>query len=203
MFDHSHFPRHWGAHWEAGRHGPGWGRTPGGGGRRGPGWFDDFFGPPPRAERGGVRYLVLDAISTIARHGYEVIQAIEERSGRAYRPSPGVVYPTLQLLEEMGHAKVAEESGRKVYAITEEGTRDLAEHRDEVTDFYARFEDESWERHAEDFGELMRRAARLFKSFKRAARHGRLSAKGQARIREALDQAVQQIETILHEEAGE
>jgi DNA-binding PadR family transcriptional regulator len=202
MFNHPHFHRDWGSERSAGRHGGPWGRGGLGGRRGGPGWFDDFFGPPPRAERGGVRYLVLDAIAAQGRHGYEVIQAIEERSGGAYRPSPGVVYPTLQLLEELGHASVNEVNSRKVYAITEEGTRDLAEHRDEVTDFYARFEDDAWEKQAEDFGELVRRAARLFKTFKRAARHGRLSGKSQKRIREVLDEAVQRIEAILAEEAG-
>jgi DNA-binding PadR family transcriptional regulator len=161
----------------------------------------DFFGPPPRADRGGVRYLVLDAIGTQARHGYEVIQAIEERSGGAYRPSPGVVYPTLQLLEELEHARVVEQDARKVYTITEAGLRDLEAHRDEVVDFYDRFADDAWERQMEDFGDLMRRAARLFKTFKRAARHGRMSAKAQAGIRAVLDDAVKRIETILQDEA--
>src|SRR5690242_9664833 len=102
-----------------------WGRPMSG---RGPG-FGDFFEPPPRADRGGVRYLVLDAIADRPRHGYEIMQAIEERSGGAYRPSPGVVYPTLQLLEELGHAQISEQEARKVYAITDAGRTDLAEHK--------------------------------------------------------------------------
>src|ERR1044071_5710680 len=69
--------------------------------------------PPPRAERGEIRFLVLDAIKERARHGYEVIQHIEERAGGSYRPSPGVIYPTLQLLEELGHARVVDQDGRK------------------------------------------------------------------------------------------
>ena len=68
----------------AARRGPPWagrGFGPRGGA---PDWFGDWFGgPPPRAERGGVRYLVLDALAERARHGYEVIGAIEERSLRA------------------------------------------------------------------------------------------------------------------------
>lgn len=64
--------------------------------------------PPPRAERGEIRYLVLDAIKERPRHGYEIIQHIEERAGGTYRPSPGVIYPTLQMLEELGHASVVE-----------------------------------------------------------------------------------------------
>jgi DNA-binding PadR family transcriptional regulator len=199
MFDEWHL-RHVHA---AGHRGPPFGRGGWGPGRRGgagPGWMGDFFGPPPRAERGGVRYLVLDAIATQGRHGYEVIQAIEERSGGAYRPSPGVVYPTLQLLEELGHAQVADKDARKVYAITPEGLKDLEAHRDEVAEFYERFSDDTWDRHVDEFGDLIRRAARLFKTFKRAAKRGRLSPEAHAGIREVLDDAVKRIEVILTED---
>jgi len=191
-------PHHHGeqqGHW-AGPRGP-FGRH----GMRGGGdWFGDFFGPPPRAERGGVRYLVLDVLAERERHGYEVIQAIEERSGGVYRPSPGVVYPTLQLLEELGHAKLNESEGRKVYAITDEGRSDLEAHRDEIQDFYSRFDDVAWERQIEEFGDLMRQAGRLFKTFKRAARRGQLTPKTQARIREVMSDAVQRIDAILAEQ---
>ncbi|HET8939556.1 MAG TPA: PadR family transcriptional regulator [Polyangiales bacterium] len=186
-----------GGHW-AGPRGP-FGRHRG---LRGapPDWFGDFFGPPPRAERGGVRYLVLDVLAERERHGYEVIQAIEERSGGVYRPSPGVVYPTLQLLEELGHAKLTEVEGRKVYSITDDGRRDLEEHQDEIQDFYSRFDDAAWERQLEDFGDLMRQAGRLFKTFKRAARRGQLTPKVQTKIREVLNESVQRIEAILAEQ---
>jgi len=203
------------SHWNSGCYGRdgwraagrGWGRGGGGHGgfgpRRGgpPDWLGDFFGPPPRAERGGVRYLILDAISAQARHGYEVIQAIEERSGGSYRPSPGVVYPTLQLLEELKHARAVEQDSRKVYSITEEGQLDLDAHREEVKDFYDRVADDGWEQHVEDFGELMRRAARLFKTFRRASRRGNLSLKAQGKIRDVIDDAVKRIEAVLDEDA--
>ena len=105
-------------------------------GRRGhhgrPEWWDMFGGPPPRAERGAVRYLVLDALEKQPRHGYEIMQAIEERSGQTYRPSPGVIYPTLQMLEELRHVRGTDDDGRRIYAITPEGQRDLQEHRAEV-----------------------------------------------------------------------
>jgi DNA-binding PadR family transcriptional regulator len=147
-----------------------------------------------------VRYLVLDALAQRPRHGYEVIQAIEERSAGAYRPSPGVVYPTLQLLEELGHTHVLEQDSRKVHAITDEGRSDLELHKEEVSEFYERFAEHSWERHMEDFGELMRRAGRLFKVFQRAARRGHISAQSQQRIREVLDETTRRIEEILSED---
>src|ERR1700679_2835346 len=93
-----------------------------------PDFSELFGGPPPRADRGVVRYLILDAIAKQPRHGYEIIQAIEERSAGTYRPSPGVVYPTLQMLEELAHARVEEHDARKVYAITSDGKRDLEGH---------------------------------------------------------------------------
>ena len=197
--DHLRQHAHGHGHW---RGAPRGGAGPWGGRRGGPpGWFGDFFGPPPRAERGNVRYLVLDAIASQPRHGYEIIQAIEERSGGGYRPSPGVVYPTLQLLEELGHAHMVERESRKVFGITDAGTQDLQAHKSEVDDFYEQFRDDAWERQVEDFGDLMRRAARLFKSFRRAARHGHMSASAQKKIRKILDDAVNQIEEILTEES--
>lgn len=188
------------AHWchPPGRRGP-FGPFGPGGGARSP-WGDWFGSPPPRAERGGVRYLVLDAISERARHGYEVIQVIEERSGGSYRPSPGVIYPTLQMLEELGHTRVVEQESRKVYEITAEGRADLEAHREEVADFYERFQEDSWESYVEDFGDIMKRMGRLFKTFRKAGRHGRISAKTMKRIGEIIDGAVRDIETALGEE---
>jgi DNA-binding PadR family transcriptional regulator len=187
-----------------GRRSPPWGGGGGPGDRGGrPDWFGDWFGgPPPRAERGEVRYLVLDAIAQRPRHGYEVIQAIEERSNGAYRPSPGVIYPTLQMLEELGHAELSTPDNRKVYSITDAGRKDLEAHADEVRDFYDRIPGDSWERYAEDFGDVMKRAARLFRTFKRTAHHGGMSRRAQAQIREILDQAVQRIEAVLQDDGG-
>jgi DNA-binding PadR family transcriptional regulator len=168
------------------------------------------FGPPPRAERGGVRYLILDAIADQPRHGYDVIQAISERSGGTYKPSPGVVYPTLQMLEEMGHATLgggpgagAEREARKVYAITDEGRRDLEEHRHEVTDFYDRSAPQDWGWQFESFHDLKHELMGSLRSFKRAALHGRLSADVQDRVIEIVRDALRRIDDVLREsEAG-
>jgi DNA-binding PadR family transcriptional regulator len=90
-------------------------------------WSDWWRGPPPRPERGVVRYLILDAIRDQPRHGYEIIQAIGEKSHGAYRPSPGVVYPTLQMLEEMQLARAEARDERKAYSLTESGAAELKE----------------------------------------------------------------------------
>jgi DNA-binding PadR family transcriptional regulator len=165
---------------------------------RRPWWAGAMDEPAPRAERGEIRYLVLDAIRERPRHGYEVIQHIEQRARGTYRPSPGVIYPTLQMLEELGHARVAETEGRKAYEITEEGRGELERNARSVDDFYQRFEEDSFETHAEDFAELMWRVARLVKTFKRGARQGRMSPEVMRGIRTVLDDALSGIEDVLN-----
>jgi DNA-binding PadR family transcriptional regulator len=157
-----------------------------------------FGDRPPRAERGGVRFLVLDAIGDTPRHGYEIMAVIEERSGGAYRPSPGVVYPTLQLLEELGHVKVTERDDKKVYAITAAGTRELEEHRDDVANFYQQSED-VWDGHPDALRDVMDRVRRLLRAFRRTAKRGQLTAAKLARVRAILDEAVQKLEALVDE----
>src|SRR5258705_8305494 len=80
-------------------------------------------------DHGELRLVVLNLISERPRHGYEIIKEIEDRVSGTYSPSPGVIYPTLTMLEEIGHATVAESDGKKLYAITAEGTAYLAANR--------------------------------------------------------------------------
>ena len=70
---------------------------------------------------GDLRLVILDLIREKPRHGYDIIKAIEEAVGGAYSPSPGVIYPTLTLLEDMGYVSVEADGARKSYAITTEG----------------------------------------------------------------------------------
>ena len=73
-------------------------------------------------DHGDLRLLLLHLIGAKPSHGYELIRAVEELTGGAYSPSPGVIYPTLTLLEEMGQAQMVEEpGGRKLYSLTDEG----------------------------------------------------------------------------------
>lgn len=75
---------------------------------------------------GDLRLVILHLIAEKPRHGYEIIKAIEERVGGAYSPSPGVIYPTLTLLEETGHVGASTEGPRRLYRITDEGLAYLA-----------------------------------------------------------------------------
>ncbi|MCW0181356.1 MAG: PadR family transcriptional regulator [Zavarzinia sp.] len=113
-------------HHGGGRH---MGMGMGGGGRRGRRFFD----------HGDLRLVVLGLIAEKPRHGYEVIKAIEEALGGQYSPSPGVVYPTLTLLEELGHVEIQLcESNRKLYAVTEAGRAFLDTNKGAVDALFAR-----------------------------------------------------------------
>jgi DNA-binding PadR family transcriptional regulator len=97
-----------------------------------PGWNERPFG------RGDLKYVILELLRDQPRHGYDIIRALEERSRGSYRPSPGSVYPTLQMLEDLGYVTSTQEEGKKVYSITEEGRRYLAEQQPTLEDIRAR-----------------------------------------------------------------
>ncbi|HWI31380.1 MAG TPA: PadR family transcriptional regulator [Microbacterium sp.] len=83
------------------------------------GAFEQKVGP--RMGRGDVRSAVIALLAEKPMHGYQIIAEIEERSGGAWKPSPGSVYPTLQLLADEGLVRAEESNGRKTYSLTDEG----------------------------------------------------------------------------------
>lgn len=106
-------------------------------GRRG-GRFGRFFG------HGDLRFVILALLGERSRHGYELIKDLEERTGGAYRPSPGVVYPTLALLEDEGFIRQAEgEAGRKHFEITDAGKAELDRNRANVEGVFAKMDEAS------------------------------------------------------------
>jgi DNA-binding PadR family transcriptional regulator len=84
-------------------------------------------------ERGGIKFVILDLIKEQPRHGYDLIRELEERSGGFYSPSPGVVYPALQALEDQDLIRsTTEEGGKRIYSITEQGLAYLEEHKEQA-----------------------------------------------------------------------
>ncbi|KQP70383.1 PadR family transcriptional regulator [Microbacterium sp. Leaf288] len=81
--------------------------------------FEKSFSP--RATKGDVRAAVLAILAEKPMHGYQIIQEIEERSDGAWKPSPGSVYPTLQMLADEGLVAAEESNGKKTYSLTEAG----------------------------------------------------------------------------------
>lgn len=77
--------------------------------------------------RGDLKYVILELLKEQPRHGYEIIRVLEEQSQGFYSPSPGAVYPTLQLLEEMGYVVGEQQDGKTVYTITDDGLKFLVE----------------------------------------------------------------------------
>ncbi len=130
---HHHFNRDERVYWHfAGRRGgpEDWGRGPRGG--RG-GWGGGAFRVGKMLADGDLRLIVLALLAEGPRHGYEIIKALEEKSSGVYSPSPGVVYPTLTYLEEVGYATALAEGSKKVYSITDSGRTYLEQNR-EVAD---------------------------------------------------------------------
>ena len=91
---------------------------------------------------GGLRLVMLQLIADKPRHGYELIKAIEDRLAGRYSPSPGVVYPTLTLLEELGliAAEAAGSGTRRSFSATAAGREHLAAHRQDVDALFARMD---------------------------------------------------------------
>ena len=174
------------------------------------------FGPGPRGgarrrgprggrmfEKGDLKYVILDLLAEKPSHGYEVIQTLEEKFRGFYSPSPGSVYPTLQLLEDLGYVSVAERDGKKVYSVTEEGRKFLEENRRSVEDIWRRVGG-GWDPGmVEEMQEIRHEVMGLGKRFGREMHGGRLDQDKLRRVREVISSAVRQIEDILDEQRDE
>ena len=95
---------------------------------RPPFFFKPGHGRP--FQKGDFKYIILQYLKDKPSYGYEIIRALQERFHSFYIPSPGTVYPTLQMLEEMGYVTASEEEGKKVYTITDEGRQFLDEEKE-------------------------------------------------------------------------
>ena len=168
-----------------------WGAGRGGPGRGWRGRAGRIF------EQGDLKYVILRLLDEKPRHGYEIIKELEERFSGAYSPSPGTVYPTLTMLEDLGYARAnPEEGGRKIYEITDEGRKHLAEHSTTVDDIFERIR-------SFVSGFLDEPMMEVTQSFKRLGRatYGLASSRvGDkellAKIREVLDRAAAEIEAL-------
>ena len=99
-------------------------------GRGGRGWGGGAFRVGKMLADGDLRVVVLALLVDSPRHGYDIIKALEEKSSGIYSPSPGVVYPTLTYLEEVGYVSATSEGNKRVYAITDTGRAHLEENRE-------------------------------------------------------------------------
>lgn len=147
---------------------------------------------------GDLRLAVLALTAEKPRHGYEIIKAIEDRVNGAYSPSPGVIYPTLTMLEELGHLRAeAEASGsRKMFAVTPEGEAYLAANRKSLDALYARM-DEAREANASVAApQIVRAMENLKLALRLRLSRGPLDAAQIDAVAKALDRAVAEIEKV-------
>jgi DNA-binding PadR family transcriptional regulator len=149
-------------------------------------------------DQGDLRYVLLHFISEKPRHGYELIKAIEEQFGGTYSPSPGVIYPTLTLLEELGY--IAPDTGgepggtKKLYAITTEGTAFLDANRPQLDSILARMAQVARAYAGGPAPEIQRAAQNLRMALAIRLRRGPLDADQVRTVTAALDRAAGEIE---------
>ena len=147
-------------------------------------------------ESGEVKFVILRLIREKPSHGYEIIRALEEKMAGCYSPSPGTVYPTLQLLEDEGYVRVVETEGKKVYHITPEGERYLDEHRDLLDEILDRVKETVREFTGGGIGEVQGAFARLAAvTFKKAWRRGP-DDPSLKKVAEILRHATEEVEAV-------
>jgi DNA-binding PadR family transcriptional regulator len=163
----------------------GGGRDGSGGGRRGR-MFDG----------GELKLVLLKLIDDAPRHGYDLIREIEERTGGAYAPSPGVIYPTLTLLDDMGLIEGVADGTKKQFAITDAGRAELDAKAAELTVLMDRLAELGAQRAKTDTGPVSRAMGNL-----RAVLANRVTAEGVTPetlhdIAALLDEVAQKVERL-------
>jgi len=155
----------------------------------------DELGQESPFQKGELKYVILDLIKDKPSHGYEIIRRLEERSHGFYIPSPGAVYPTLQLLEEMGYIEAKQQDEKKVYTITDEGRKFLSEREQFAEGIKQQMRDRWSKKDTTDMRETMVEIGRIGRLIGRHFRN--TDAEKMKRIREVIRRAYSDIETIL------
>jgi DNA-binding PadR family transcriptional regulator len=146
--------------------------------------------------KGDLKYVILDLLKDKPSHGYEIMRGMEERFHGLYSPSAGSVYPTLQLLEDMGYVKSAEQDGKKVYTITEAGLKFLKESEETLGRIKGHMH-EWWKDNRDDFRDIFHDFKDLGRDLKGESRH--LSQAKKDAIKVVVAEAVEKIKKIVNE----
>jgi DNA-binding PadR family transcriptional regulator len=144
-------------------------------------------------DRGDLKYMILRLLREKPMHGYEIMKALEEESGGWYSPSPGTVYPALQLLQDQGYLESEERDGKRVYRITEDGRAFLQRHSERVDDVMGRvsdFADRFAGAEMADIGKSFMRFAQTMgeEAFRRMGDAARM-----AELKEIIERATQEV----------
>lgn len=163
-------------------------------GRRGS--FGGGWGDEPRTRRGDIKFILLGLLSERPQHGYELMKELEARRGGFRRPSPGSVYPTLQMLEEGGYLTSEEVEGKRVYTITESGRQFLSDRKEQS---HSRTTDDRFvDSKTTELIELRRTLTELNDAVAQVARSGNLEQAN--RVRLLLVQVKREIYKLLAEQ---
>jgi DNA-binding PadR family transcriptional regulator len=157
-------------------------------------WAAFAFGQTGRFfESGEMRLAILSLLSEGPKHGYQLMKEMAERSGGLYKASAGSVYPTLQQLEDEELIRADQQTGKKVYHITEAGLRELAKAPDDVRRIWERAE--RWEDWGQCFGPesigVLQPISRLVKASLQATRRS-----GPDRVRTILERVCRELEDL-------
>ncbi|HLG46741.1 MAG TPA: PadR family transcriptional regulator [Reyranella sp.] len=148
-------------------------------------------------DSGELRLILLKLIADQPRHGYDLIRAIEELSGGVYAPSPGIVYPTLTMLNDMGQIEEATSAGaRKAFAITADGAEYLAARKAEVDALLARLAEFATARQRTDRGPIRRAMQNLRAVLINRFERDDVSSETMHQVAAILDEAAQRIEKL-------
>lgn len=173
----------------------------------GPGGFQFDFGEGSRGwgghrrdrkrmfESGELRLVLLKLIADQPRHGYELIRAVEEMTGGDYAPSPGIVYPTLTMLEDMGLiAEAKSKDTKKVYEATADGRAHLKENSEEVDELIERLEGHG--RRRSSAPPIGRAVGNLMSALSHRVSRDGINDELMHEIASILDEAAQRIERV-------
>ena len=163
--------------------------------------FGHFFESDQRSRifaKGDIKYVILDLLKDKPSYGYEIMHSLEHHFHGFYSPSAGSVYPTLQMLEDLGYVSASERDGKKVYTITEEGKKFLTEQRESVhrvKSYMRNWQEDGDREELRDTFYDLRRVVRLVSRKTR-----RLDTDKLKQIREIIGQAYRHIEQIVEKE---
>jgi len=149
-------------------------------------------------EKGDLKYVILNLLNDKPSHGYEIIRAMEDSFHGFYTPSAGSVYPTLQMLDDMGYVTSSERDGKKVYTITEEGKKFLEDQKEVIEKIKGQMKDWWGPRDHEEFHDSIRELRNLGHIIGGKAHE--LAPEKWASIKEAISRACREIEDIIGKE---
>ncbi|OWV34407.1 hypothetical protein B5C34_13695 [Pacificimonas flava] len=167
-----------------------------GGAHRGRGGRGGGRGRSRLLRQGELQHLLLALIADGPKHGYALIEEIGQMTGGSYEPSPGVVYPTLTMLADMGLVEERPEEGRKLYALTEKGREHLEERSTETEELLQRVRAAGASSGSSDYAPIARSLVNLAAALKLRGWEKRLDADTSKRIADILDEAARRIQEV-------